>query len=445
MNVNALARLRVIAASILGGALSGCGGSGVSGLPSANPAQAPLTPTNSNTRSASAVIKISPQGGTYTMPSVGGFATQIGFAAASSSGGTTLEVTTSLDAPAGATSLQSKLRLESTSTTDVLYYLIFTPSLGISFPSLPTVSMTLPSTTPTSGRDFFASISIPPETGAELSFLDDGPASVSGQTVTFAADPHPLTLAAGKQYIFAFYDTRANVATGPSIRVADSVNNAVYTFPLSANGNVAPTSVLKGPLTGLNAPSGVAEDSSGRLYMLDGGAPPGAPGVTMYAAGAKGNVSPFAVIHQSGPPFGNSNIPITLLIDPVAIAVNPSGAELYTETQHPFEFPSGRGVIMWARSQRRVLAGQFRGLSKPEYLFGTCARFRGQHLSGTSSVSRRRPRRRPGNSFEKRNHRWNAHDADVTRSDRRFTGGHRGLCDRRQIALSVFRRMRSEM
>ena len=340
-------RAQALRVLVFGSVLSGCGGSGGSTLLGTNPGSTPAAPSNANVRSASASIQVSAQGGSYSMPSVGGISTQFGFSASSNGAGSTLAVTTSLDAPAGATSLQSKLRPESTSTTDVLYYVIFTPSTTISFPSLPTVSITLPNTTPTAGRDFFASISIPPETGAELSFLNDGPATVTGQTVTFAADPHPLTLQAGKQYIFAFYDTRANLPAGPNIHVADSADNAISTFALGANGNVAPTSVLKGPLTGLNAPISIAEDGSGRIYVLNGGAPPGTPGVTIYAPGAHGNVSPVFVITESN--VHDSNGPFTALLYPDAIAVTPSSNVLYTELAYPSEFGGAEGAVGWTR------------------------------------------------------------------------------------------------
>lgn len=341
-------RMRATAALVLLAATSGCGGSGGSTLPGANPVSAPVGASNDNARSASATIRISSQGGAYAMPSVGGFATQLIFPGASTAAGTTLSVTTSLDAPAGAPSLQSKLRPESTGTTDVLYYLVFTPATTISFSSLPRASITLPSTTPTGGRNFYASITIPPETGAELSFLTDGPASVANQTVTFAADPHPLTLEAGKQYVYAFYDTRANAPGGLSIHVADSANNAIYTFPLATNGDVAPTSVIHGPLTGLSAPSGIAEDSSGRIYVLNGGAFPGAPGVTIYAAGASGNVSPVFIIVESN--ARETTGPFTHLIYADAIAVTPSSNMLFTEQEFGPELGSSAGVVTWART-----------------------------------------------------------------------------------------------
>ncbi len=158
------------------------------------------------------------------------------------------------------------------------------------------------------------------------------------------------------------------------IYVTNSAINTITVYAADANGNVPPTAIIGGPDTGLNQPTGIALDASGKIYVLNGGenqisvyaplgvgtgildeAPesiiagsqtllsgpmgiavdslgniyivngtggPGLPGsgyptgvVTVYAAGSEGNVAPVKTI--SGATTG--------LINPGSIALDRSG------------------------------------------------------------------------------------------------------------------------
>ena len=96
------------------------------------------------------------------MPSVGGFITQATFPALTSQ--TTMQMTTSLDPPSQVVQTSVR-RQEATGALNVLYYLIFTPAVTISLPSLPSVTVTLPNSIPTAGESFFAAVSVPTTAG----------------------------------------------------------------------------------------------------------------------------------------------------------------------------------------------------------------------------------------------------------------------------------------
>ncbi len=77
-------------------------------------------------------------------------------------------------------------------------------------------------------------------------------------------------------------------------------NNAgvgISIFRAGSHGNVAPDETIVGTDTGLNGPDGFAFDSVGNLYVSNGYGGPNANGnLTMYAAGSSGDASPMATI-----------------------------------------------------------------------------------------------------------------------------------------------------
>jgi hypothetical protein len=74
--------------------------------------------------------------------------------------------------------------------------------------------------------------------------------------------------------------------------------NEVLIFAAGANGNVAPIRTISGSKTGLNFPDAVAIDGSGNVYVSQW-APGDVFGVNVYAAGAQGNVAPIQAIAGS--------------------------------------------------------------------------------------------------------------------------------------------------
>jgi hypothetical protein len=86
-------------------------------------------------------------------------------------------------------------------------------------------------------------------------------------------------------------------------------NNSVTVYASGANGNVAPTATISGSSTMLNGPNGVAVDGSANAYVVEGG---GCCFVLRYPAGSTGNVAPAAVIAGSNTQL---NAPYGIAID----------------------------------------------------------------------------------------------------------------------------------
>jgi len=93
-------------------------------------------------------------------------------------------------------------------------------------------------------------------------------------------------------------------------------NGSVCVFAAGSNGNVAPLRRIFGSRTGLHLPVAIAVDGSGNSFIANvAGGPSSTGGITVYAAGAKGNVAPIQAI--GGPSTGVDN--------PGAIAIDSSG------------------------------------------------------------------------------------------------------------------------
>ena len=76
-------------------------------------------------------------------------------------------------------------------------------------------------------------------------------------------------------------------------------SGSVTVFAAGANGNVAPTRVITGSNTGLtNTTTGIAVDAVGNIYVGDACCVTGGS-VLVYAAGANGNVAPIRTITGS--------------------------------------------------------------------------------------------------------------------------------------------------
>lgn len=104
----------------------------------------------------------------------------------------------------------------------------------------------------------------------------------------------------------------------------DSDVNTVTVYGPGANGNVAPVRSISGSDTGLAQPSGLAVDASGDLFVTnaDAGPNPGDGSVTVYASGVSGNVAPIRSIK------GN----LTQLSEPRGLAFDSHG-DLYVTSR----------------------------------------------------------------------------------------------------------------
>jgi hypothetical protein len=99
----------------------------------------------------------------------------------------------------------------------------------------------------------------------------------------------------------------------PSVRKPDRVT----VYAAGANGNVAPIRTIAGSNTGLGSPSGIALDASGNIYVTTN-----SYSVNIYGAGANGDVKPIRTISGA----------YTGLDTPKGITVGASGKVYVTNT-----------------------------------------------------------------------------------------------------------------
>jgi hypothetical protein len=98
------------------------------------------------------------------------------------------------------------------------------------------------------------------------------------------------------------YHQPKGIAINPingDIYVARANNDAIFIYAGSANGSVSPIGEIQGSQTGLDYPFGVALGTSGNIYVTNTDDGTGNGSVTVYAAGSTGNVAPIQTISGS--------------------------------------------------------------------------------------------------------------------------------------------------
>ena len=210
--------------------------------------------------------------------------------------------------------------------------------------------------------------------GAGLPSIAEYAAGSSGnvapiRTITGAATDlsQPAGLAIDSSgYMYVPNTNGGPVAPGGSITI----------YAPNASGNAAPVKTISGTassdLTGLDSPSGLALDSANNIYVTNQGSADGTGGsdsVTIYPAGANGNVKPEARI--SGP--------LTELSMPSAIAVDAIG-NIYVandgDRNHPGSItvypPGSNGNVAPAMRlsdgktlRNAIITGSLTGLDQP--------------------------------------------------------------------------------
>jgi hypothetical protein len=145
------------------------------------------------------------------MPSVAGYSGTLQLPASTAASGTTIAATSTTVAPGGLPTLC--LRRSFTTTTQTVYlYESITPSATITFNGIPGFTLTLPSSVSTSGQTFYIALLAPGTTQWQMAA--DGPAQLTGQTLTFPQIPGtPVTLNANQTYWFAFYSVPTSSVT----------------------------------------------------------------------------------------------------------------------------------------------------------------------------------------------------------------------------------------
>jgi len=100
------------------------------------------------------------------------------------------------------------------------------------------------------------------------------------------------------------------------IFVTDPATDRVLEFAPDASGSAKPVSSISGASTSIVSPSAIATDARGDLFVANEGSQGAGASITIYASGARGNVSPARTIAGG----------LTALTDPVGISVDAHGA-----------------------------------------------------------------------------------------------------------------------
>jgi hypothetical protein len=244
-------------------------------------------------------------------------------------------------------------RMQSSGTLTIYEYVTMTPKKTVSLPNIPAFSLTLPASTPVTGKTFRYGYSDPDSQGGTISFDTQGPATVNGQTVAFAAVPTPLVLNAGKTYTFVVY---ATAATAPTIYV--SINDGLDYKTVVATYNSDGTPTTPTMTTFPFIPGYLATDRGGRIYAVNFGQGSASPGeISIFDANGTlvgsddcsfpagvavdGSGTAYAscsVTNPIGSPFGVVNRYSGSTIDslitgihPGALAVNAGGSRIYVQ------------------------------------------------------------------------------------------------------------------
>jgi hypothetical protein len=121
--------------------------------------------------------------------------------------------------------------------------------------------------------------------------------------------------------------------------------DSVSVFAPGAAGSASPVATIRGSKTGIESPTGIAVDSKGKIYVVNGAGDsanyPTADAkvrIDVYSACSDGNVAPIAVIQGSR----------TRLQDPMAVAVDSSDKIYVADTAGADDPDSPARVIIYA-------------------------------------------------------------------------------------------------
>ena len=249
-----------------------CSGNGATTAPTA-PAPTQIGQSVTGARST---IHIGTQPASVPIPSAGGFTGTLGFTAGSAQADISASATT--------TSPSTEVRKTLSSTATVFYSFTLTSPVTVTFSAIPAISLTFP-TAPTAGQALYASVA---SAGQTSPLATDGPATVSGSTVTFPAVPEPFTLQAGTAYTFTIYGVPS--ASKPLLYVANPYSYSISVYDLGASGNASPIRTILGTTQTLDVYS-MAVDKHGVLWVLYDPGP--SMEVAAYAPDANGRAVPI--------------------------------------------------------------------------------------------------------------------------------------------------------
>lgn len=127
------------------------------------------------------------------------------------------------------------------------------------------------------------------------------------------------------------------VDASSNIYVVNNNDDSVTVYAAGAKGNVAPIQTIIGPKPQMHSPYGIAVDAKSNIYVVNnnggvGGSDYGS--VTVYVAGATGNILPIRQIGGNNPGLDS----------PVGLALDASD-NLYILNDYPYSGSVLRGVV----------------------------------------------------------------------------------------------------
>jgi len=182
--------------------------------------------------------------------------------------------------------------------------------------------------------------------------------------LTASGNVAPTAAITGTSTALDFPTGSAFDASG-NIYVTNLSNNSVTVYAAGASGDIAPISTISGANTLLNSPEGVVLDSKGNIYVANfgpGGASSGS--VTIFSAGANGDVAPLSTITGSntnfGSPFGialdaEGKIYVTN-VNGVGVTVYPAGTNGNVAPTTTISLKSAAGIALDASNNIYVAA-----------------------------------------------------------------------------------------
>lgn len=179
----------------------------------------------------------------------------------------------------------------------------------------------------------------------------------SNPIVTISGEKTELTIPVG-----IALDSAGNIYVANQGPPSHDEPASITTYPAGSNGDVAPTTRIAGPKTGLETPSAVAVDSHGFIYVANGSdSQEKLDSVLVFSPGSNGNAAPARVI--SGP--------ATLLSDPNGIAVDSNG-NVFVTSHKVEDQRSSAAVLIYA-------PGATGNVAPIESIDGDCAKL---YMSG---------------------------------------------------------------
>ncbi|MFN2460969.1 MAG: hypothetical protein ABR591_09815, partial [Candidatus Velthaea sp.] len=305
--------------------LANCGGG------SSSTAVSPQVPAASTpapvTVSAPTTVPLAAGPATYAFPPLSGFSGGAAMPAPSSAVTGTMSLASAVTPPCGSLLPLSALRRTQSQTVTVVFCATFTPSVDITFQTVPAISLAIP-IDPT-GMQFFYAISQPPTSPAIAQFRQEGPAHITTTTTNgcvlafeaaFGSDNAPLSFKAGVPVVFAFYSEEDTAAPSPAPSASVKPTPAPTASPIPA-GTVTEFH------SGFTAPPGkLALGSDGNVYFTESAfTGPDAGGILATFATRLGSITPAGTVSEFSPLAGFSNLDTF-----GGITAGPGGAVFYS-------------------------------------------------------------------------------------------------------------------